>query len=222
MPIPKQIAETWDFLHREVVWLHGRWMMYEQLYGTSEARIDALNKVAPTFFAVLQSVLMDEAQLTLSRLGDPARTGRRENLTLETLTQQIEQLGLPPLAGELRQKLEAFRQSCDAIVARRNKRIAHYDLQTHQRADSEGLRGPSRAEIKTALAALRSFMQTVYQHFENSYMAYEHFAMIDDANSVIRTAAQALRYRELQDSGQIPDIDLVQSKIYQAISKTAK
>ena len=53
--------------------------MYRQLYGTSEARINALNQVAPTLFSILQNVLLDEVQLTLSRLADPAGTGKRKN-----------------------------------------------------------------------------------------------------------------------------------------------
>jgi hypothetical protein len=218
MPIPDQIATTWDFLHREVVWLHGRWMMFEQLYAASEARVDALNRVAPTFFAILQGILVDEVQLTLCRLADPARIGRRENLTLETLTEKIEQMGESSLARDLRQKLEGFRLACDAIVIRRNRRIAHYDFHTHQPA-GEGLAGPSRAEIKAALESLRVYMRAVYQHFANSHMAYEHFAMNDDANSLIRAVAEALRYRELQENGQIPDIDLVQSRVYQSLAR---
>jgi hypothetical protein len=78
-----------------VIWLHGRWSMYEQLFGTSEARIDVLNKVAPTFFSTLQSVLLDEVQLTLSRLSDPERSGRRQNVTLETLMNAIAALPDP-------------------------------------------------------------------------------------------------------------------------------
>ena len=198
MPIPSEIGDTWNFLHQEVVWLHGRWTMYTQLYGTNEARIDALNKVAPTFFAILQGILVDEVQLTLSRLGDPSRSGGRENLALETLTNRIDQLDIPHLAGELRRTLGKFRMACAAIVKRRNRRIAHSDLRTHLRVDSEGLEGPSRAEINAALVELRSFMQTVYQHFQNSLMAYDQFAMTDDANSVLRVVAEALRYRELQ------------------------
>lgn len=219
MPLPCEIEDIWSFLHREVTWLHGRWRMYRQLYGTSEARINALNQVAPTFFYVLQNVLVDEVQLTLSRLSDPARTGRRENLTLETLLERIERLDIPSLTAELRSRLAAYRLTCEAIVVRRNKRIAHYDLDTHTSPDRENLQGPSRAEIEAALDSLRVFMRTVYQHFEDSYMAYEHFATLNDAEGLLRAVAQALRYQELQETGRIPDDDLIASRIYQDLSR---
>jgi AbiU2 len=220
MPLPREIEDTWNFLHKEVTWLHGRWRMYRQLYGTSEARIYALNKVAPTFFGTLQNILLDEVQLALSRLADPARAGRRENLTLETLIEGIDQLGIPYLVTELRKRLEAYWKACEGIVRRRNRRIAHYDLNTLLRAAGESLDAPSRAEIEKALDELRQLMRATYQHFENSYMAYEHFAMFDDADSLLRAVSQALRYRELQQTGQISDDDLILSPIYQELSQT--
>jgi hypothetical protein len=44
--------------------------------------------------------------------------------------------------------------------------------------------------------------------------------MIDDAESLLRAVSQALRYRELQDTGQISDLDLMESRIYQDLSRT--
>jgi hypothetical protein len=156
--------------------------------------------------------MVDEVHLTLSRLGDPARTGRRRNLTLETLAEEIEQLGEAGLALVVRQKLEAYRDACDLIVERRNRRIAHYDWQTHQPASTEGLQGPSRAEIKNAMDALRILMRAVFEHFEHSYMAYEHFVMNDDGENLMLAVAQALRYRELRESGAIPHTDFAESE----------
>jgi hypothetical protein len=218
MPVPREIEEIWNFLHREVTWLHGRWRMYRQLYGTSEARVDALNRVAPTFFATLQNILVDEVQLTLSRLADPARTGRRENLTLATLLESLEGLELPFVCDQLRTELETYRQACEAIIRRRNTRIAHYDRNTH--AGGELLDAPSRAEIETALERLRAYMRTVYQNFENSDMRYDLFVMHDDAESLLRAVSQSLRYQELQETGQISDDDLIASRIYQDLSRT--
>ena len=211
MSIPNEVKNIWDFLHGEVIWLHGRWSMYQQLFGTNEGRIDLLNRVAPTYFGTIQKIQLDEVQLTLSRLGDPAKTGKRANLTLETLVQNIESLGLSELSQVLNTHLETFRHRCESIVKRRNTQIAHYDFNTHQAAQSEGLQSASRQEIEEALEALRSFMQTVYDYFEHSYMAYEHFVMHDDAHSVLRIAGEALRYRDLMESGVIESTDFVTS-----------
>lgn len=210
MTIPADISATWEFLNGEVIWLHGRWSMYRQLFGTSEARIDVLNEVAPTFFSTLQSVLLDEVQLTLSRLSDPERSGRRQNVTLETLMNAIGALPESGLAAVLAVDLNEFRERCNTIVLRRNRRIAHYDMSTQRAA--EGLPGASRQEIELALDGLRKFMTKIYSFYMNSYMAYEHFVLNDDANNIVRAAGEALRYRELIESGVIDNVDYVSSR----------
>ena len=73
MGIPLQLR-AWSFLDTEVVSLHGRWRIYCDFYGASPERIDLLNRAAPTFFAILQGVWLNDVQLTLSKLADPAAT----------------------------------------------------------------------------------------------------------------------------------------------------
>jgi hypothetical protein len=216
MPFPTELSDTWQFLHNEVVWLHGRWTMYRQLYGTSPERIELLNRVAPTFFGTIQAVQLDEIQLALSRLGDPAETGKRRNLTLGALLQEIETLRIEGLAAELKPLLLRFRDACEGIVERRNKQIAHNDFQTRSPSGANGIAGASREEIERALEALRVFMRAVYVFFEQSHMAYEHFSMNEDANAVLWAAKEALRYRELSEAGAIDPADIAQSKYWNA------
>ena len=86
---PSQIYTLWTTLDKEVTWLHGRWIIYRQLFGTSKERVELLNESAGTFFNVLQDVLLHDVQLSLSKLGDPADTGSRENMTLEALHEDV-------------------------------------------------------------------------------------------------------------------------------------
>jgi len=120
MAIPPQLADAWSFLHTEVVWLHGRWEIYADLYGASPERIGLLNRTAPTFFATLQGIWLNDVQLTLSKLADPAATFKRPNLTLETLLQGVSELPDPQLATKLRPLLADYRTACEKVKARRN------------------------------------------------------------------------------------------------------
>ena len=183
--------------------------MGHQLYTTSEIRLEALNTVAPTFFGTLQRVLLNDVQLALSRLGDPSRMGRRENLTLETLIEAISGLEEQALAAELSTALGVFRERCTMIVMRRNQWIAHHDISL--RSPAERLPGVSRQEIEQALDQLRIFMRRVYSHYMNSHMAYEMFVLNDDANNIVRAVAEALRYRELMSQGNIDHADFITS-----------
>lgn len=83
--IPIPVAEVYEELKNEVTWLHGRWIIYGQLFGKSERRIEMLNDCASAFFFIVQNVLLGEVQVALSKLTDPATTGKHENLSLEQL-----------------------------------------------------------------------------------------------------------------------------------------
>ena len=57
-----------------------------------------------------------------------------------------------------------YANACAKGRERRNKRIAHFDMQTMLKAKA-ALRGPSREEIEVALEALRSVMNCIARHF---------------------------------------------------------
>jgi hypothetical protein len=210
MPIPDALSEIWEFLHSEVVWLHGRWIVYRQIFGTNPERIALINEAAPTFFSMVQRVLMNDVQLTIVKLADPANTFGKKNLTLETLTKQCQSAGFQNLAGTLAESLSEFRSRCQKIKDRRHKDIAHFDLAVQLSNKAEVLPGPSRQEIEDALAALRKFMNVVYGHFESTTMGYEHFSMLSDGNTLIFRLTEALRYEQLQTAGTIPHEDILQ------------
>lgn len=82
---PDKIRKLWTTLHRETIWLHGRWIIYLQLFGTNEQRVQLLNESGGTFFKLLKDILLHDVQLTLSKLGDPAVSCKKENMTLRAL-----------------------------------------------------------------------------------------------------------------------------------------
>ena len=211
MPIPAQLSELWNFLHSEVVWLHGRWIVYCQLYGTSPERIELINSASPTFFWMVERVLMNDVQLTLVKLTDPASTCGRANLTLETFVIESEKFQVLELSESLRASLSKYRACCEKITRRRNKDIAHFDLSIQLGDKATELPGPSRQEIEIALAELRRFMNLVWVHFDNTQMVYERFSLHGDANQLLSVLKEGLRYEQLQELGTIPNEDILSS-----------
>lgn len=215
MPIPLHLSDLWKFLETEVVWLHGRWQIYRQIFGTSPERIDIINSVARTFFWVTQRVLMNDVQLTLMKLADRPSTGDKDkdkdNATLAHLLARVERIPETGLAQALRTSLDAYGTACAKIKVRRNKDLAHYDLKIQLSDKAISLPNPNRAEIEAALVELRHFMNLFRDHFEGSQMAYEHFAMQDDANALMFALKESLRYRALQAEGSIPHEDILKS-----------
>src|SRR3990172_6198282 len=100
--MPPTVAEVYNALSTEVTWLHGRWICYRQLFAESERRIEMLNECASTFFFIIQDVLIDVVQVCLSKLTDPAQTGKHDNLSIEQLQSRLEQHGDAALAARNR------------------------------------------------------------------------------------------------------------------------
>lgn len=206
--LPAEIRDIWVTIKSEVVWLHGRWIIYRQLYGTSQERIDILNSSASTFFNVLQKTLLHDVQLSLSKLGDPAGSGKRKNLTLAALVAELEAVGESSVVSKLAPLVTTFDDACKNLRHRRNKWIAHFDLRTMLESKVKPLEGPSRAEIEAALKALRDVMNCVELHFTESQTMYEQFILNNDGEYLISTLKQGLRYRELVKGKVIAHDDL--------------
>jgi hypothetical protein len=198
---PRQIHTLWTTLDREITWLHGRWIIYRQLFGTNKERVELLNKSAGTFFNVLQDVLLHDVQLSLSKLGDPAGSGSRENMTLEALHQVLQTSGETLAADKMKASMQRFAMACIKIRHRRNKWIAHFDRSTMLNDDVIPRMGPSREEIESALAALRKAMNCISLHYAETTISYEHFSMQADGEALIQSLRRGLRYRELVDEG---------------------
>lgn len=206
---PSDVSELWSELDYEVTWLHGRWQIYKQLFGTSEERVEILNRSAGTFALVLQDLLLDDVQLGLAKLGDAAETGRFKNLTVTALVQVLSNHE-PDLAPTLSASLKAYQGACDKIRTRRNKWIAHFDHDTLVSRRATPLTGPSREEIELALSALRDVMNAVQLHFNDSQTAYELIMLESDGEHLLAMLKRGIRYQQLVRSGAIAATDLAE------------
>lgn len=146
--LPTPIAEIFTPLQEEVTWLHGRWICYRQLFAESERRIEMLNECAGTFFFVIQNVLFQDVQVGLSKLTDPARTGKFDNLSLLQLQTRIDTDGDASLAVQTRVILDTLLGQCAPFRELRNKRLAHLDLLTSLKASPTPLPSVTREMIE--------------------------------------------------------------------------
>jgi hypothetical protein len=201
--MPEPLKGHWEAIDEEVVWLHGRWIIYRQLFGTSPERVELLNESAATFFFIIQTVLLNDVQLTLSKLADPTMTSGRQNLTLESLVKDIDQLGDATLRREVDGMRADYQDRCRAVRHRRNKQLAHFDLATLIAGKNAPLPGPSRQEIEAALGVLRLFMNTLQQKFTHSETAYDQFILRSDGDQLLSVLKEGLRYEELVDAGSV-------------------
>jgi hypothetical protein len=212
--LPLQLQQLWEILYKEVVWLHGIWRVYKQLFTHSPERLDLLNECAGTFFYMVQRTFVLEVLMTLSKLADPAATGRKNNLTLRTLMSRIEELKEDRLSKRLRPVLRQYLSAYEKIHDLRNKTLAHYDYDTRINAADDPILGPSRLEIEEMLKLLTTFMNEIDYHFKRHTTAFQEFP-IQDGDYIVEYLKQSKRYRQLMDDGRIPYHDLEKSDLFE-------
>jgi hypothetical protein len=210
--IPTPVAEVYEALKIEVTWLHGRWIVYRQLFGESDRRIDMLNECASAFFYIIQDVLIGEVQVTLSKLTDPDATGKHANLSLEQLQLQLETHGDKSLSSQMRSVLDELHVKCEPFRIWRNKKLAHLDLTTSMKSSPNPLPGISRQMIEDALTLLRTYMNKIEGHYNDSEMGYEDFSMLSDGDALLAVIRNGLRYEELLQQRVIPYDDWLRAR----------
>ena len=87
----EELRQTHRFLKIQLVTLHSRWHEYKRLFGHSKERVDLLNQCAGGFFHTVQFALLQQIELSIVRLLDPARQGYSNmNMTFSRLVQLAE------------------------------------------------------------------------------------------------------------------------------------
>lgn len=205
--IPESIKDVFAQLKNEITSLHARWKIYRQLFAHSDDRIRLLNRSAPTFFLLIHGVLIDEIQLSIGKLTDPAGIYKNENLSLKKLHEQVQKLGkdrlssklndiLVDLCGEHKQNIPG---KCDTIRTRRNKRIAHFDLNTSIQLSTDPLPGVSRQMIEDVLASLRKYMNTIEGYYcQSEYRYHDPIIGPYDAEALVALLEYGLKFKHLE------------------------
>ena len=214
--IPNSVAEVYNELKSEVTWLHGRWICYRQLFAESARRIEMLNECAFAFFYVIQDVLLGEILVCLSKLTDPAMSGKHDNLSLEQLQTRLEIHGDKALALQTRSILDSLHVKYIPFRKWRNKQLAHLDLSTSMKSSANPLPDVSREMIEEALSLLRNFMNKIEMHYCDSEMGYEHFIMSSDGDALLGILRYGLRYEELLKDGVVSYDDWHRGKWHDA------
>jgi hypothetical protein len=198
--IPDPHKEVFGAIDHAVSWLHAVWRTFHQLFFDKET-VDLLNRAAPAAARIIQDALIDDVLLSLSRLTDPAVSGKgskqlRPNLTLEQLRPLAEATGSSKVSEHLDKALKELQDSCWALRAHRNKRIAHSDLGVALEKDI--LPFFSWQGIEHALATLRDAMNAINVHYRLGPTIYEKVATQGDGDALLGVLRDGLRLREIR------------------------
>lgn len=192
-------SELFNSLKRCTIGLWTDWLLYRQLYG-SEVRVSLLNNSGGHLFHILQHSMLDRLLLGLTRLTDPAKTGKHANLSLSALVEEEELQ--PQLKDRLSQQLTVLHMSVGAMREHRNKRIAHADLAALTDPEA-ALQGYKIDDIENALNQVAEFLNSYEFQSSDSHTAYDQCILPigGDGERLVRCLKEAEAFRDAVFAG---------------------
>lgn len=188
-------VELYDRLKTELIMIAGELHVFRELFASGPSNVELMNRTVPAVMRVIQDSLREAVVLGLSRLGDPALTGRYPNLTFATLADAVRDDGSATLADCLLAHQQAFLHATSNMRDWRNKTIAHSD-----RAVGEGrtvLPPLSTSEMETALASAAAFMNAFSYPRTQSRTSYALAEFSNDSpRELLRRLRESERFRE--------------------------
>ena len=202
-----QISTTSDHalfrsISKDLSHVHMYWKVYRQLFAATDRRIELLNETGSLVFHILQHLLINEVTLAICRLTDPVATGGHENHSLERLLRDVED---EHLLNKLRDQMALLRPLAAPFRDRRNRAIAHSDLNSKLQFDENPLPGISRQTIEDTLKSIRDFMNAYdYHYFHNTHL-YEEvtLALGSDGDFLTQQLQRAVALRDMERAGAI-------------------
>ncbi len=159
-----------------------------------------MEKTAPSFFADLNAILHNYILLEFSKITDPARTGRKENFTVDNLIASIEwPQDIRDRLKVLSHKAKNFRNH---ILSARHKLLAHMDKKVFLAEMTLG--EFPQGEDETFLKTLEEICDITHEACLGSIFGQMVLAMPGDVINFRRTLENAVAFNELpsESSGQ--------------------
>jgi hypothetical protein len=158
-----ELGTTFHQLFNECAWLYYKWHDYVSLFGTSESRVELLNKAAAPWFRSIEDSLWNDALLHVCRLTDRPKVAGRQTLTIQRLPLLVD----APFRPEVEKLGDVALEKCKFARDWRNRRIGHRDLRLALDESAEPLAPASRQHMSEALQGIADVLNLVEGHYCN-------------------------------------------------------
>ncbi len=210
--MPKPCERVFNKLSTEAVELHIRWLTYRELFTVSARRVELLNACAGVFFHVVHDALLADILLAVCKLTDSPGKGDRTNLSIRHLHQLLESHGESIIVARGERILRKAESGAKRFRIRRNRKIAHLDLETALGGSRKKLPGVSRQKIEHCLAGIRGYLNAIALHYSRPETAYASPIVLEGAATLVEALKSSQRYEEHVQTGVFPLDDFRQGK----------
>ena len=134
---------------------------FRKLFSNAED-VELLNAISGGgFLWDIQHIFWDDLMLRVTRLTDPIRTARKDNLTVRRLPDFCTD---PELCNEVRRRVDVAVDAAGFARDWRNRRISHRDLTQAIAPNAEPLAPANLRQVATALDAVHAVLNVISVH----------------------------------------------------------
>lgn len=189
-PMSPPLKEKLKAIDHEVQTLHFKWKFFSQLF-TDPARVKILNATAASLFHSVEDSMLFDILLSITRLTDPPKSFKQENLSFENLIQEMSD---SPLRTEVVNLLSRINEKTKDIRTWRDKKLSHNDLQ--KALGSFSLPQIQMKELTDTLGHIRGIMNAIHRHFSDTTVMYEMCVTSNDGDNLLFYLEYALEVWE--------------------------
>jgi len=205
--MPRDLESEFKQLHHDLVGLCGRWQMFKQLYMSGKPRLDVLATMAPAFFGLTHTVLLEDLLSGIARITDKTVVCGKDNLVLRQLLDGLDQATHGALHTELSSKLATAETACDPIRKIRHKVLSHRDYNTALDPKANPLPQITEKTVEDALVAIADFLNSFQQPFGGAMIGYMNtITGLGDADNLVKQLRRAYEHIQLQKQGKVPRV----------------
>jgi len=169
-----EFGTLFNNLINEVSWIQFLWLEFNELFGKDEQRVNMLNKIAPDFFQMTQTILLESILLAITRITDPEESNiggeTKRNLTIKAIPKYI--IDNPKFKKKINRKIEQIMDISSSFRDWRNRHIAHKDLiLSIKNHDSKPLKTLTRQDIRLTVERFHQLFNDleIYYQLPKSY-----------------------------------------------------
>lgn len=132
----QSLPKSFEAFRAECMWLRQCYNTHAALFESSEATKQLLHNCSAIFFSDLNRMLIEYIFLQSSKITDPAKTGKRTNLTVSYINNELEKLGY--LSPKIRFHADGIMRYREFVIGARNRLISHLDTETAMQDEPVG------------------------------------------------------------------------------------
>jgi hypothetical protein len=168
---PAGYRQLHEALKVELVETYAIWNVMMELFNAKAADISLMNKHGRHFFVLLERTYLDHVVLRIGHLLDPSQTRGKHNMCLARLCDLLNDSECGDLALRASTQLKKLKETEEPLRVRRNRHIAHKDLNTSLQIDA--LPNLYISTITQVLKGLAEILNSCSLHYDACTTAYD-------------------------------------------------